>query len=322
MTHSVNRSPMQAISLPGADFTVSELCFGANPFGDKVRGADADRLLGQFIDAGGNFFDTAHCYSFWVEGAGAGSSERELGAAIRRRGCREQVVVATKGGHPAGPGYPRPDRYMDPARVAEDIRESLANLGFDTIDLYYLHRDDPRVPVAEIIEFLNGEIAAGRIRAIGASNWPVPRIQEANAHAARHGLKGFSASQVQWSLPTPMWEITDDPTTRHVTEEDAELYEKMDQPIVAYSATASGYLTGRDNRLYDTEENRARRERARELAAELGVTANQIGLAYLRSQEPTVIPLFGTTNVEHLMEAVGATKTALTPEQAAYLIRG
>lgn len=313
---------MKPISLPGADFTVSELCLGANPFGEKVVSADADRLLGQFLEAGGNFFDSAHCYSFWVKEAGAGSSERELGAAIRRQNCRDSVIIATKGGHPAGPGYPRPERYMDPAIVAEDITDSLRNLGFDTIDLYYLHRDDPRVPVAEIIDFLNEEIAAGRLRAIGASNWSVERIAEANSYADAHGLKGFAVSQVQWSLPTPTWKITEDPTTRYVTEEDAARYAEMEVPLVTYSATAGGYLTGRDGKLYDTEENRARRERAQELAAQFGATANQIGLAYLRHQKPTVVPLFGTTDPDHLAEAVGATTIKLTPEQVTWLVNG
>jgi aryl-alcohol dehydrogenase-like predicted oxidoreductase len=316
---------MKQMALPGADFTVSELCFGANPFGAGVTSADADRLVHQFLDAGGNFFDTAHCYSFWIPEAGAGSSERELGAAIRRANCREQVIIATKGGHPAGPGYPRPDRYMDPEIVAEDIRDSLGNLGFAPIDLYYLHRDDPRVPVAEIIDFLNGEMDAGGIRAIGASNWSVERIAEANAYAAAQGKSGFVASQIQWSLATPNTKITADPTMRFGTEEDAERYAVMGVPVVAYSATASGYLADNAgaNRLYDNEASQGRRERARKLAAELGVTPNQIGLAWLRRQTPTVvIPLFGTTNPAHLAEAIASTEITLTPEQVAFLTHG
>jgi aryl-alcohol dehydrogenase-like predicted oxidoreductase len=314
---------MKAIALPGADFTVSELCLGSNSFGGSLTTEREDQLFGAFREAGGNFCDTAHCYSFWT-GDGAGSNERALGAAIRRANCRNQIILATKGGHPGDKGYPRPDLYLSADIVRSDIRDSLRNLGVETIDLYYLHRDDPRVPVAEILGYLNEEITAGNLRAIGVSNWSVERIAEANAYAAAHRLKSFSASQVQWSLPVPNWTPSADPTTRFVTGRDAEAYEVLGLPIVAYSATASGYLAGneRANNLYDNDVSRERRERARIVANELRVTPNQIGLAYLRHQEPTTIPLFGTTNPSHLHEAIEAMNLVLTPQQVQYLAYG
>src|ERR1043166_5285513 len=162
---------MKSHSIDGTDLKVSSLCLGGGSLGTVIRGADMYRLYDQFREAGGNFFDTAHCYSFWLDG-GDGASETALGECVRRRGDRVRVVIATKGGHPAvPPRYPRPEGYLAPEVIATDIQESLQRLGMDQIDLYYLHRDDPRVPVAEIIDMLNAEITRGRIRHLGASNW-------------------------------------------------------------------------------------------------------------------------------------------------------
>src|SRR5262245_27163808 len=128
---------VKSIPIAGTDLKVSSLCLGAGPFGTTLRGADLFRLYDQFREAGGNFFDTAHCYSFWIEG-GLGANERALGKCVRRGGARAQVVIATKGGHPAvPPQYPRPDRYLEPEVITSDVRDSLERLGVDQIDLYF-----------------------------------------------------------------------------------------------------------------------------------------------------------------------------------------
>src|SRR5438270_1594806 len=153
---------MKRHPIPHTDLHVSALCYGLGSFGSRVKGTAMERLYVTFREAGGNFFDTAHCYAFWLA-EGAGCSERALGECLRRFGGRDEIVIGTKGGHPdAGPDYPRPDRYLAPEVIATDIRDSLERLGVETIDLYYLHRDDPRVPVDEIIDMLNREIKAGR----------------------------------------------------------------------------------------------------------------------------------------------------------------
>src|SRR5262249_42209713 len=139
--------PMKRHPIPGTELKVSALCYGGGSFGAAVRGAELDRLVAAYIEAGGNFLDTAHCYAFWkAEGAGAGA--RELGACLRRLRCGDRVVVATKGGHPdGGEAYRRPDDYLSERVLTADIDESLHRLRVERIDLYYLHRDDPRVPV-------------------------------------------------------------------------------------------------------------------------------------------------------------------------------
>jgi len=315
---------MDQFQIPGTELVVSALCLGTGSFGTAIRGDELDRLVASFLEAGGCFFDSAHCYAFWKPN-GLGASERELGASLRRLGCWEDVVVATKGGHPdGGADYRRPDAYLSEEVIASDLDESLSRLGVECVDLYYLHRDDPRMPVDEIVGILNREIERGRVRHIGASNWSVSRMAAANAYAVRKGLHGFVASELQWSLATPNWEPEPDPTTRYVTPEDAAWHASNGVPIAAYSATANGYFAGtaQSKGLYGNPGNRERRTRARELAARLGCTPTQVALAYLLHQGPRVVPLFGTTNQEHLREAVGAASVVLEAEQVDWLRDG
>lgn len=308
------------LQLPGTDLSVSALCYGAMGHGTLTDAELRDRLFGLYREAGGNFFDTAHCYSFWVPG-GLGASERVLGETVRRADCRDEVIIATKGGHPAaGAAYPRPDRYISPETIASDLDDSLARLGLEVVDLYYLHRDDPRLPAGEIIEMLHGEVQRGRIRYPAASNWTAARIAEANAHAAAHGLAGFVASQPRWNLAQD--NPGGDPTMRTLTPEDAAWHRESGLAVTPYTPTAAGYFAGRQVAAFDNPVSQARRERARQLAAELGGTPNQVALAWLLHQPFPVVPIIGTVHPEHLTDALGSVKLALTPEQVQWLETG
>jgi len=315
---------MRQHHIPHTDLTVSTLCYGAAAFGTAVQGEDLARLYGQFRAAGGNFFDTAHCYCCWLP-EGDGVSERALGECVRRGGGREGVVIASKGGHPAiSPYYPRPEYYLAPAVIAGDIDESLARLRVDVIDIYYLHRDDPRLPAGEIIETLNVEIRRGGIRSLGASNWTAARIAEANDYAGAHGLHGFVISQPQWNLAAPTLPLADR-TLRFLTTEDRAWHAATGLPVAPYSSTACGYFaTGglAAAGAYETPASRARLLRAECLATALSVTPNQIALAYLLRQDFPVFPILGTTKPTHLTDALGAPDIALSGEQVRWLAEG
>lgn len=306
--------------LTGTELNVSCFCQGAAPFGTMARGTTMQRLYDLFREAGGNFFDTAHCYAYWIKD-GLGASERALGECLRSSGDRDQVVIATKGGLPdGGASYPRPAAYLAPAVIASDIQESLERLAVDQIDLYYLHRDDLRVPVGEIIDILNAEIARGRLRSLGASNWTTARIEAANAYAAAHGLQGFVASQPQWNLAHSNGFA--DPKQHSLTPADEEWHQLHQLPVVPYSPTACGYFASGGQRAkaaFDNHISRARLERAEHLAVEMHVTPTQIALAWLLSQPFPVIPILGTTQPDHLTEALGAAEIQLSPEQVLWL---
>jgi aryl-alcohol dehydrogenase-like predicted oxidoreductase len=300
---------VQSLRLPGTDFAVSRFCLGAGAFGTGIKGDAADRLLAGFAEAGGNFYDTAHCYAFWVPN-GLGASERELASSLRRIGAWENAVIGTKGCHPdCGPDYRRPADFLAESVLHSDIEDSLDRMQTDRLDLFYLHRDDGVTPVGEIIERLNRQIALGRIRAIGASNWSVERMATANAYATEHGLHGFVASQVQWSLNEPTWSETADPTMRRAGAAEIEWHAHTGIPITAYSATGNGFFS--KQRSAATARNGELWEIVQRKSAELQCTATQLAVAWLLHQKPTVIPVFSTSKLDHLQEVLASDQATL-----------
>jgi aryl-alcohol dehydrogenase-like predicted oxidoreductase len=191
------------------------------------------------------------------------------------------------------------------------------------IDLYWLHRDDPRVPVAELLDALNGAIAASHVRALGASNWSTARLAEANACAAARGWTGFCASQPMWNLAAPNFAPTADPTMRFLLPDDAAWHAQSGVAVVPYAPTANGYFATNGERGggFENPTSRARLQRAQALATELGRTPNQVALAWLRSHPFPVVPILGATNPDHLAEGLAATFT-LTEAQRGWLAEG
>jgi aryl-alcohol dehydrogenase-like predicted oxidoreductase len=321
---------MKRHQIPHTDLSVSSLCYGVMRFGAKVHGDDMHELYRVYCEAGGNFFDTAHGYAPWYPN-GDGCSERSLGECLRKFGNRQDVVIGTKGALPdQGPVYRRPADCMTPEVIASDITESLGRLQIDQIDLYTLHRDDIRHPAGEIIETLNAEIVRGRIRYIGASNWTVERMAEANAYAVAHRLQGFVASSPQWNLGranhNPIgWDGQFDATAHMMNDEDIAWHRKTQVAVMPWTPTAYGFFdgaTGRNPESFDNPEGRERRERARKLARELGATANQVAMAYLLAYDFPVFPILGTTNMAHLTDSLGAVRLSLTPKQRDWLLTG
>ncbi len=314
--------------IPNTDLNVSSYCYGVMFFGTRAKGDDAYRLYEQFVEAGGNLFDTAHGYACWMP-EGDGASERTLGDCLQKFGNRKDMVISTKGALiQTLPFYPRPDDTMTAEVIGSDISESLERLRIDYIDLYTLHRDDTRHTVGEIIEILNAEIRRGRIRYLGASNWTPARIAEANAYAEAHGLQGFVTSSPQWNLCVANhqpynWDGTKDDTCRVTTDEDVAWHRKTGFPMMPWTPSAYGYLSGLETSnamSFDNPTSRRRRERARELAGQKGCTPLQIGLAYLRSYEFPVFPILGTMNPEHLAESLGADAVELTAAERDWLV--
>ena len=175
---------MRSICLPNTDLHVSSLCLGTGDFGSKLDQAASWRLLNEFVDAGGNFIDTANVYGDWIPGTKS-SSEKVIGAWLAEQGRREQVVVATKGAHPRLESMHVP--RSAPREIIHDIEQSLRHLQTDVIDLYWLHRDDPTRPTGEIVETLAAQVKAGKIRYLAVLTG------------------GWSASV----LPTPMRRLKD-----------------------------------------------------------------------------------------------------------------
>jgi aryl-alcohol dehydrogenase-like predicted oxidoreductase len=298
---------------------LSQLALGSMVFSTEDL-ARTYALLDAWVKAGGNVVDTAHVYQ-------GGDSERALGRWLADRGGRDRLTIIGKGAHPNA------DRTrVTPEDIACDLRDSLARLSTDSIDLYLLHRDDLAVPVGPIVEALNEHLRAGRIRSSGVSNWTIPRIEEANAYARGRGLEGFSASSPHLSLAVPnepVWPGCVD------ARDAASLhwYARSRMPLFAWSSQARGFFILPHSpgeianptltRVYDHPDNWARLQRAGELGRRKGgYSAVQVALAWVLHQPLVVYPIVGPHTVDELNSCVQALEIELTEEEVRWLAIG
>jgi aryl-alcohol dehydrogenase-like predicted oxidoreductase/predicted dehydrogenase len=303
---------MPTARLPGIDKPVSRLGLGSVGL---TTYPDAAILFDAFYEAGGTLIDTARGYR-------KGQSEAIIGHWVRNRGVREDMVIVTKGAHTPNT---RPDA------VGPELDKSLEALQTDYVDLYFLHRDEVKVPVDEWVDVLDAEYRAGRMRAFGGSNWTLSRFDQANDYARRTGKQGFLALSNHFSLADmldPVWSgtiaVSDDDSIRWFTDRQA--------PNFAWSSQARGFFTDRAGRdlLQDkdlvrswySDENFARRDRAKDLAREKGVHLLQIALAYTLAQPFPVFPLIGPLSLPELRDSLRATDVVVTPEEARWLRTG
>lgn len=320
-------------SLLGTDVEPSRICLGSAVFGSEISRDRTFALLDAYVEAGGNFVDTANIYAAWLEN-GVGASERTIGEWLRARGVRDSIVLATKGAHPPIDAKEKIGRCAKD-QLEQDLSESLERLGLDHVDLYWLHFDEPTRPVGEIIEGLAELLRGGRIRSYGASNWGTERIEAANTHATEHGLPPFVASEPWWSLGAAAGGPQSDTPTTQDADPLRAWHIRTGLPMIPYSSQANGYF-GAENvawakggfsgaapraERFDSPANRQRLRRAMELADGKGVTANQIALGYLLSQPFPVFPIIGTGDLEHVREAMGAIGVRLSEEECASLFR-
>ena len=306
---------MQFGRIAGLDAQVSRLVLGTMVCNTKNQELSND-LLDAFTAAGGNCMDTAYIYA-------GGESEKALGVWIQARGNRKEVVILGKGAHPSNDGASK----VNAKGIAGDIATSLERLQTDYMDLYLLHRDDLSTPVAEIVDTLNEQKAAGKIRTFGGSNWTTARIDEANAYAAANGLTGFSSSSPHLGLAKVnevMWG-----GCLAADGEDRLWHRKHQFPMFPWSSQSSGFFTGIFKpeeptnsdivRVYYSPENWERLRRARTLAESKGATSHQIALAYVLAQPFPIFPLIGPRTVSELEDSLPAIKLSLTEGEVKWL---
>ena len=263
---------MRTVTIPGTHLTVSSICLGTADIGSKIDRETSFRLLDLFVDLGGSFVDTASVYADWRPGLRS-VSEKTIGEWLARSGTRGRVILATKGAHPRLDAMDAP--RLSRGEILHDVEASLRNLRTDVIDVYWLHRDDPSRPVAEIIDVLDELVDAGKIRCYGCSNWSAQRIAEAQAYATAKGVSGFCADQMRWSLAVVEWKHVDDKTTVAMDDELYDHHVRTGMAAVPYSSQAGGLfhkmaagtverMPSGQWRMYGTCENRARYVRMRE----------------------------------------------------------
>ena len=311
---------MQLRSLGRSGLQVSPLAFGGNVFGWTVDEPLSFRLLDAWLDAGFNFVDTADVYSSWVPGHSGGESEAIIGKWLRQTGKRNRVVLATKVGKPMGEGR----KGLSPAYIREAVDASLKRLKTDHIDLYQSHDDDGETPLADTLGAFAELIKAGKVRAIGASNYSAPRLAEALDVAERDGLPRYESLQ-------PLYNLYD----RAVFEDALEpLCLERGVGVINFYALAAGFLTGK----YRSEADAAKSARganttkkylnprglrilaALDAAAKAhGATPGQVAIAWQIARPSITAPIASATSQTQLDELVAAASLALDAETIAAL---
>ena len=305
------------------DKPVSRLVMGCD---NQPSMSHASAMWDDYIEQGGNCFDTAYIY-------GDGAMETLLGHWHQQRGVRDQIVIIGKGAH-------SPDNF--PECISPQLDTSLARLQSDYVDIYFLHRDNPDVPVSAFVDALNDEVKRGRIRAFGGSNWTLERVQAANDYARANGLQGFSAVSNNFSLALmrePIWPGTvassTAPYMQYLTDNQLALMPWSSQArgfftpwadqVIAAAAAENPAITSVQptveelQRVWFSEENFQRRERARLLAERHGVEMINIALAYVLCQPFPTFALIGPRVLQETANCVQSLQIHLTAEEIAYL---
>jgi aryl-alcohol dehydrogenase (NADP+) len=293
------------------DLDVYGLCLGGNVFGWTADRDASFSVLDAYVEAGGNFIDTADTYMR----PNMGISETIIGEWMAARGNRDSLIIATKVGSDGG---------LSAANIATHVDESLARLGVDHIDLYYAHKDDGSVEVEETVRAFDAAVRAGKVRYVAASNVPGSRLVESLEIAAREGLAPYVWLQPHYNLV------------------ERSGYEQEYAPIVAshglavapYYALASGFLTGKYRPDGNGSSDSPRAEKASsyldergkavltaldEVAAAHGVPVAAVAVAWLAAKPGVVAPIASARSVEQLSEVLPAVGLELTADELALL---
>lgn len=298
------------------DLKVFPLCLGCNVFGWTVEQDDAHRVLDAFAAAGGNFFDTSDVYWKFKEGNSGGESEAIIGEWMRRRRCRDRMVVSTKIGALDGM-----TGGLTASNIPAKVEASMRRLGVDTIDLLYAHCDDTETPLEETLGAFDALVRAGKVRYIAASRYEPDRLAEALAISDRDGLARYSATQSLYSLVERGYETSLAPQV-----EDARI------GMMAYYALGAGFLTGKYRPGIRTDSVRAHGPRPGgaesyldgrgirllatldQLSAEHATSLAAVSLAWLIAKPTVTAPIASARTVEQLEGILPATELSLTAD--------
>lgn len=308
---------METRKLGRSGLEVAELCLGTMQFGWTADEEQSQAILDTYIEAGGNFIDTADIYSAWVVESHAGKTEEILGRWMQARRNRNKIVLATKvrgqmWDGPNGDGLSR-------AHIVRACDDSLRRLQTDYIDLYQCHWADLGTPIDETIRALDDLVQAGKVRYIGASNYPAWRLIEALWASSRNGAAAFVSYQPEWSLvERRLFEYEAAPVCKH-----------YGLGVIPYSPLAAGFLTGkyrRDSRpesvraegigrKYDNEQCWSVIDTLENVSRENDRTMAQSALAWLLTNPLCTAPIVGANSPGQLNEALGAAGYRLSPDQ-------
>ena len=298
---------------------IAPLVFGGNVFGWTVDEARSFELLDAFVDAGFNAIDTADVYSRWVSGHTGGESETIIGRWLKARPARrQQVLLFTKVGGDMGSGRSLGARWIETA-----VEDSLKRLATDVIDLYQSHWPDPATPHEETLRAYERLLKAGKVRAIGCSNFSAEQLEASLAAAREHGLPAYQTLQPEYNLA--------DRASYDGPLRDLALREGLG--VITYYSLASGFLSGK----YRTEADLKQGSRGRGVAkyltprglrildaldrvgARLGAKPAEVALAWLMQRDGVTAPIASATSIEQLKSFTKAAALVLAADDVGAL---
>ncbi len=304
---------MRKLRLGSSDLEVSALCFGTDLIGSKIDCQASFRLLDLFREGGGTFVDTGNFYSAWIPGCAGGESETTIGLWMKERGCRQEMAISTK----LGFDYPGCQGGLSAAEIERECEKSLGRLGTDRLDLYYAHRDDPETPLEETMQAFDRLIRAGKVRVIGASNLRAWRIAEANAVAQANGWTRYSVVEQRHTYLRPRHGADFGPQI--CINDDVKSYcRSRNIALIGYSTLLQGAYTRPDRAVplqYAGPDSDARLEVLKSVAGELGVTLNQVVIAWMLQSDPAVLPIIAGSQPAQVSENLAALNIRLSGEQ-------
>jgi aryl-alcohol dehydrogenase-like predicted oxidoreductase len=296
---------------------VAALCLGGNTFGWTTDQKASEAVLDAYMEAGGNFIDTADIYSRWAPGNKGGESETAMGTWMAARKNRQSVILATKLGGPMGPG-PN-ETGLSRLHMVEAVEASLRRLKTDYIDLYQAHWDDRETPLEETLRGFDDLVRQGKVRYIGASNHAAWRLALALGESARRGYVRYECLQPKYNL-----------VIRDEYERELEpLCLEQGVGVIPYSSLASGFLSGKYKKgadkpstaraagvekIYMNERGFRVMAAVEKVAAGAGATPSQVAIAWLAHRPGITAPIASATTVSQLKELVGGVELKLDAE--------
>ena len=297
------------IKLANTDLTIYPLCLGGNVFGYSADKENSEAVLSFYADNGGNFIDTADMYSQWAPGNIGGESETIIGNWMKKRGNRDQMIIATKVGKlDTKPG-------LSPSNIISACEDSLKRLGSDYIDIYYSHQDDLDTPIEQTLGAYDSLIRSGKVRYIAASNFTPERLQESLDISKKLNLASYIASQDQYNLMDRGYESTLMPALKS---------NGLSQ--IPFYGLARGFLTGKYRKGEIVESIRANGvktdyandrgwamiEKLDQIAKDKNTSIAAIALAWLRAQPTVSAPIASATCESQLKELMPIIKLSQT----------
>lgn len=313
---------MDYMKVPGLDKKISKLVMGTAWFAPEYKD-EIFAMLDLYVENGGTVLDTGRFY-------GNARSEGILKEWLDARDNRDDLVIVDKCCHPVitPDGKHHPDYWrVKPDIITDDLHYSLYHTGCDHFDLYLMHRDDPSVPVADIMDRLEQHRKEGLITAYGVSNWKNERVKEAKEYCESKGYQGISLNNPSYSLAKvmqPRW-----PGTVYITDEEAQWNADNNISLFSWASQAHGFFAD----IYKTDgsapqdiqdaffskENFERLKRCKVLAAEKGIDSINVALAYVLSQPFDVAAIIGSRSRKEFDSCLHTLTVKLTKQECDYL---